>query len=390
MNKSNRIIYLLNADRHNTLSLSEKEELRAWLLNPVNEGLYIRLKDPENVDAAMQELLSYDVESNFEAFLAQVAQEEQLPVKRTRSYKQLLPYAASVAVFITFLLYLFIEKEVNWKEQDIPPGKSFALLTLSDGTIVDLNDEKAAVFKESGVEIITDDGGLVVYKITDSGAENPNVFHKISTTRGGQYAVLLPDGSKVWLNSETSLEYSLNFVKNRKVKLKGEAYFDITKREVEGENLQPFTINVSDQEVEVLGTQLNVQAYENEDVFSTTLVTGAVKIHADNNSVLLKPGEQAVLERSSDKLYVKKVNVREFSDWKDGYFYFENENIKQIMSKISRWYDIEVIYKGEISTEGFGGEISKYENIKELLNVLELTGKVRLQLEGRRVVVSSL
>lgn len=388
MIKTNRIIYLLDAERHNALSFSEQKELQTWLLNPVNKVLYDKLKDPEEQEQVLKELYTYDVDHNFEVFLEQVSEEKAF--KRNWRSKQLLPYAATLAVFISALVYLFVDKQTMLKEEDIRPGRSFASLTLSDGTVLDLNDEKSEVFKQSGLEILTDEGGLVVYKVADGEAEDPNAFHKISTTRGGQYAVLLPDGSKVWLNSETSLEYSLNFAKNRKVKLKGEAYFDVVKQKIEGSALLPFTINLSHQEIEVLGTQLNVQAYEDEEVFSTTLVTGAVKINAHDNSVLLKPGEQALLDRTSDELYVKKVNVREFSDWKDGYFYFENENIKQIMSKVSRWYDIEVIYQGEISEEGFGGEISKYENIKELLNVLELTGKVRLKLEGRRVVVSSL
>lgn len=388
MNKTNRIIYLLDAERHNTLSFSEQKELQTWLLNPVNKRLYDKLKDPEEKNRALRELYAYDVDDNFEVFLELVSEEREL--KKNWRFQRLLPYAAAVTIFISSLVYLLVYQQEVLKEEDIRPGRSFASLTLADGTVLDLDDEKSEVFKNSGLEILTDTGGLVVYKIADSEAEDPNAFHKISTTRGGQYAVLLPDGSKVWLNSETSLEYSLNFAKNRKVKLKGEAYFDVTKQKIEGTTLLPFTIDLSNQEIEVLGTQLNVQAYEDEKVFSTTLVTGAVKINAHDNSVLLKPGEQALLDRTSDELYVKKVNVREFSDWKDGYFYFENENIKQIMSKVSRWYDIEVIYQGAISEEGFGGEISKYENIKELLNVLELTGKVRLKLEGRRVVVSSL
>lgn len=390
MNKTDRIIYLLQADRLNKLTIDEREELNEWLMEPKNQALYQKIDTKAKSSSILEELLSYDTEDNFKKVLKEIEQNE--PTKKYPYFKPILSYAASIALLVSLSFYFFNKKsksDPSLEVEVIKPGGNYATLTLENGSTIELDTAHGIISDLYGIEISKDESGMVVYTVNNRESETPHSTHKISTPRGGQYTIILPDSSKVWLNSESSIEYPLHFASSREVKLSGEAYFDVTKRYAEDNSRLPFKIELANQSIEVLGTQLNVNAYNDNEIIKTTLLTGQVKVNSNNESVLLKPGEQAVLQKSNSNLSVKQVNTKEHCDWKEGYFYFENETIHQIMDKVSRWYDIEVEYKGPITDEGFGGEISRFENIQELLNVLEMTGKIKFQIEGRRVIVTS-
>lgn len=298
--------------------------------------------------------------------------------------------AASIAVlvFIAVAIKFFtLEKPNNDKENfkvqgpKIVPGKNRAVLTLSNGETISLNDQ-------SNGELAKEDG-VIVTKLTDgqlsytANGEQTNAtlhFNTISTPMGGQYMVILPDGTKVWLNAHSSLRYPLYFAgKERLVEVNGEAYFEVTKN-----TLMPFKVIANDVEVKVLGTHFNVTAYPDEPNIRTTLLEGSV----DVNNKILFPGQQAQINNQSKKLNVSKVNTDEVIAWKNGLFIFRNEDIQSIMKKIGRWYDVEVVFKDKhVINEKFGGIFSRSGELSEMLESMSLTGMIHFKTEGRRIIV---
>ncbi|SMC55357.1 FecR family protein [Pedobacter africanus] len=261
---------------------------------------------------------------------------------------------------------------------DISPGKNTAILTTADGKVINLNDAKTGIVVEAA-KLVYNDGTKV--QIGDSsmiGRENMNV----STPRGGQFQIVLSDGTRVWLNSASYLRFPRSFghLTERRVELSGEGYFEVAK-----DKLHPFIVNVDGQEARVLGTHFNINSYQENKAIKTTLLEGSLMVTGKNNKVILKPGQQSVL--TPGQLNVGSADLEAAVSWKKGYFYFNDEKITEVMSTISRWYDIDVNYEGEISREGFTGAISRFTNISDVLIMLEGTGAVRFKIEGRRVTV---
>ncbi|HWW40381.1 FecR family protein, partial [Pedobacter sp.] len=198
-----------------------------------------------------------------------------------------------------------------------------------------------------------------------------------------QYQLKLPDGTLVWLNSASSLRFPTQFAgKERSVELDGEAYFEVAKNKE-----MPFKVHVRAMEVRVLGTHFNVMAYDDEESISTTLLEGSVKVSNALQTAVIRPGQQASLKKSSGILGVEEVNTVEAIAWKNGKFLFADEDIETIMRRISRWYNVEVEYRGNLSDKNFAGSISRYENVSEVLKMLELTGTIHFKVEGRRIIV---
>ena len=307
---------------------------------------------------------------------------------------------------------------------DIKPGGNKAYLVLSNGKRVSLTDAaNGELAKEAGVEITKTADGQVVYKsASDISGRHPefssgsrtsysNALNTIETPRGGQYQIRLPDGSKVWLNAASKLIYPVSFNGRgqRVVELSGEAYFEIFKNK-----LQPFVVKSKNQEVTVLGTHFNINSYTDEGSVKTTLLEGSVKVSTlqplalsgrtdqrelnetknNKNSELyahraervLKPGEQATL--LNNNIQVAQVDTELALAWKNNKFIFEQDNIQYIMRMIERWYDVDIIYTGPPPSGKFGGSMSKYENIEEVLKPLQSTGKVKFKIEGRKIYVT--
>lgn len=213
-------------------------------------------------------------------------------------------------------------------------------------------------------------------------AKPKSSYNTLSTARGEQYQVRLPDSSLVWLNAASELKYpsSFNTLKERRVELSGEAYFEVAKNKK-----QPFVVQADGQEVKVLGTHFNVSSYSDEPDAITTLLEGSVQISGNGEVKVLKPGERAV--RTGNQIKVSEADLSEDMAWKNGDFYFNNVGIASIMRQISRWYDVDIIYQGELTDEKFYGTISRSKNIKQVLNVLEKTKSVHFKVEGRRVLI---
>lgn len=280
---------------------------------------------------------------------------------------------------------LRVERTQPVNSGPIKPGANVATLTLADGSTIALEDAADGIVAQTGGTAVTKLGkGLISY--SDKGGNATADNHSLNTInipRGGQYTVTLSDGTKVWLNSESSLTYPIAFSgAERKVVLKGEAYFEISKDEQ-----HPFIAQTDHAEVHVLGTHFNINAYKDEKNVKVTLLEGSVHLAAGSDKALLTPGEQGIVNPSQAGIERKRVNVNQVMAWKAGYFIFRNNTIQDIMRQIGRWYDVEVVYEGDIPKGTFGGTYSRNKEIHELLKGLELTGLVHFKIEGRKIIV---
>jgi len=206
-------------------------------------------------------------------------------------------------------------------------------------------------------------------------------LNKVSTPRGGQYKVQLPDGSKVWLNASSSIRFPSVFpAAERRVEITGEAYFEVVK-----DPSRPFTVSFNGTEVQVLGTSFNVMAYADERVSKTTLVEGSVSIRNHRSHAMLRPGQQAAL-LPGGRIQTDFKPVDEAVAWKDGMFYFKNAGVKDVMRQLSRWYDVEISYRGEVPVKQFTGRVSRDVNLSEILGMLRYAG-VNCSLENSSIVI---
>lgn len=269
---------------------------------------------------------------------------------------------------------------------NIPPGSNKAFLTMADGSrIILTNAKNGNLATQNGILISKAQDGMLVYHFgntKNNRKTNSNGNNTITTPRGGQYQIVLSDGTKVWLNAASSLLFPVTFTgNNRNVELTGEAYFEVAKNKD-----KPFIVQANGTNVQVLGTHFNVSAYADDAAVTTTLLEGSVRLGKENNVAMLTPGQQGITINAQAAISVKTADIEQVMAWKNGYFLFDNTDIHTIMKQAARWYNVDVDYQGSID-KNFGGKISKYKNIKELLKNLELTGTIQFKVEGRRVTV---
>lgn len=302
--------------------------------------------------------------------------------------------AAAAVVLICGLLFYMnrdqlgtVKPGVAIAQEDIAPGKTGATLTLANGKKIRLADAaNGEIAKEAGVIVTKTADGQVVYEMKSPAGEHTTLsaLNTLSTAKGEMYILILPDKSKVWMNSASSITYSSTLKENgvRKVKLEGEAYFEISKDKV-----HPFIVETAKQEVEVLGTHFNISSYADEKDLKTTLLEGSIKISSSSEHKIIKPGQQSII--IGTRIHVKDVIADDAIAWKNGYFMFDNESLENIMVKISRWYNIEIIYDDpSVKAETFFGTMSRYENISKILNMLERTGVVKFTIERNVIRVA--
>lgn len=300
--------------------------------------------------------------------------------------------AAAILILITAGIYYYqnspepvlVKTETPRFKNDILPGNNKAILTLDDGSKIDLDDAKTGMLaSESNIDIKKTGVGQLEYTAGTQTVKTVK-YNILSTPMGGEYQLVLPDGSKVWLNSGSTLKFPTSFIgKERIVELKGEAYFDITKN-----SKMPFLVRTNNaMDIKVLGTQFNVMAYDDEKNINTTLIEGSVEVLKGSGKTTLKPGQEAILNRGSGNIKVAPADLEQAIAWKNGYFIFYNENIESIMRKVSRWYNVDIVYQGNLSNKDFVGTISRNKNVSELLKMLELTGAIHFSIDGRRITV---
>ena len=334
----------------------------------------------------------------YERILDEINEGEQhhAMVRPIRSAKRWYWAAAATVAGLMIGGYFFFQKpaeqgadlavEQRFKN-DIAPGGNKAILTLSGGKEIVLDTlANGTILLEGGATIEKTAEGQLVYRAGTGGSAT--AINTISTPIGGEYAVVLPDGSKVWLNAVSSLSFPATFAGNtRKVQLSGEAYFEVAK-----DAAKPFIAEVGTenaagyQQVEVLGTQFNIRAYSNEPGIATTLVEGKVKVSTKVENKMLVPGQQTNLNNDGKILLKEHVDVEEITAWHQGLFRFSEMTIQEIMVDAARWYGIEVVYKGSF-TEHFNSGIPRQSTLQEFLKILETTGRVKFLIDGKQVTV---
>lgn len=307
-------------------------------------------------------------------------------------WRRMLPYAAALLLFFSIGVYYYWNpavEEPSYKMtsiygDDVAPGGNRATVTLSDGTVVELDEAQEGIVSSS-TGLSYADG----QKVIEAAAEVSYVT--LSTPRGGQYQITLPDGSKVWLNAESSITYPTSFAgQQRKVELRGEAYFEVAKQHStqNPQTASRFIVSSAGQEVTVLGTHFNINAYPDEKEIKTTLLEGSVQVstlHPSQNTIL-KPNQQAILTGTS--LSVKTVYSEDEVAWKNGYFMFNNESLESIMKTIGRWYALEIQYEDPtLKKETFFGTMSKFENSSKVLNMLERTDIVQFEISDNILTI---
>lgn len=304
----------------------------------------------------------------------------------------------AAVVLILSLPAVFIFK--HWHQQPITrqsiitrsarpnlPGSDKATLTLSDGIKIELDAARQGIIARQGnVSILKrGTGSLICSSLHTVRSPAAHCENTISTPRGGQFQLVLPDGTQVWLNAASSLQFPSQFAAtSREVSLTGEAYFEVVK-----DATRPFKVHVNRMEVKVLGTHFNINAYADEPSILTTLASGSITLTTGGQTTFIKPEEQAeVFSDMPGRIVIRVVDVDKILAWKNGNFEFDNASLAVIMRQISRWYDVEVQYAGPVSTRRFTGSISRRENLSALLTMLRYSG-INFKVEGQKVIVTS-
>lgn len=354
------------------LSIQEQQQLNEWVYrSSSNKNLYDRCLDSTSQQQAL------DILSRFDSYTAwdRLSQKGHLkPQKQvfTVSIRKYWPYIAAVVVFGIIGLFAYMNYQYTYKRDitslqvDYKPATSRASITLSDGRSYDL--------EEGHQEIISQDNNLIYQDGSAVIDANPTLSATITTPRGGVYQITLVDGTRVHMNATSSLTYPLTFAADQRVvELTGEAYFDVAK-----ETDRPFIVKSQGQRIEVLGTQFNVQDYHNEQISTTTLVSGRVRIHASPvesssslipASMILLPGEQGQLQQGN--LTKRKVNLDQGIAWTQGRFDFDGKRLQEVMRELSRWYDVDVIYQGTVPDIEFYGGAFRSSKLSTILSILE-------------------
>lgn len=357
------------------------------------EEYYRRLQQAGNTELSAEEEAAVK-----EAMYAQIAanlwepNNKVVPIRKI-NYR-LVAAAAVVLALIGAGSYFWLLKEpasttastktTKAKPHDLPPGKDAAILTLADGRTIILDSASGTISQQGGATVINLNG-QVSYANT-KGKDAAVVYNKVSTARGNQYQLILADGSKVWLNSASSLRFPTAFSGDkREVELDGEGYFEVAK-----DARKPFHVKTRTQDIEVLGTHFNVNAYSDEETTKTTLLEGSVKVGkretGKEKRVMLKPGEQSVLAANASFTIDHSPDLEQVMAWKNGWFEFDETDIKTIMRQISRWYDVDIRYETKTDNEKYGGRISRNLNLSNILKMLENYG-VHFKLEGKVLTV---
>lgn len=389
-----RLLILLQAYLRDDLNLDEKIELRNWAnKKPENQRLLDEIKDEAFLHQAMQQYSGYAVESALQKVKSGISAEKPKGNIRMFSTMSWQKYAVAAMILLTLSIGVVLiqskRSSVNVQlavKQDVNPGGNRASIVLGDGRTISLSEHKEGIVIEDGKLSYTD--GV---EVTMGSAES--LYSTITTPVGGQYQIILSDGTKVWLNAASSLKYPGKFAKDQRiVELTGEAYFEVS--QIKSASLSnrnvPFRIKTRNQEVEVLGTHFNINAYLDENSTKTTLVEGSVRVsYGAGASVLLKPNQQSVVVPGGVPGIVKSVDPSSEIAWKNGLFNFQDKKLDEVMRQLARWYNLEIIYEGAVPQMEFFGKIRRNNKLSEVLHILESAG-IHFRVEsGRRLIISA-
>ncbi|WP_197286201.1 FecR family protein [Pedobacter sp. PACM 27299] len=408
MNKD-RIEHLFHLYLDGSCTSAELDELKLGLMNPDNEAdlndsldrIWDDMKQKEQADLSKER-----AKALFENIVSQPQKNKiNLPIWKTMAAAAVLLITLSTALFF----YFESNPEINHSAKsavlsfpDAAPGGNKALLTLPGGEVINLSSDQEGL-RVKGDQLIYADGSTVINGQHKKGLGIQNQLAQVTgyaefrTPIGGKYEIILSDGTKVLLNANSKLRYPVQFSpKSRIVELEGEGYFEVSKSKE-----HPFIVRSRGQEVKVLGTEFNISSYDDNEAVKTTLLNGSVKLSRSigkegaGENIVLKPGQQSEWNLNRSGIRVREVDVTEVMDWKEGLFLFNDEPIKEIMKRVARWYDVEVVYAGNMDNIRFVGSYSRNKNLKNLLKNIELTGKVVFKVEfdsngkERRIMVKA-
>ncbi|WP_421944254.1 FecR family protein [Pedobacter sp.] len=367
---------LLKKFREGTILPEEQDYLEAWYLN----------WQPENQHISQTEI--QDAKERVWSSLAK-------PI--THKLKPWYWLSAIAGVFLVLCLFWFFKTDSNTVNSnlvakrpkiDFNPGSNKAVLTLAGGEEISLSDDKKGnIAKQGATEISRTESGKLIYsgKLTDKQAAL--MMNKVSTPRGGEYQLILSDGTKVWLNAASSITFPAAFTGNQRlVTVTGEAYF-----EVAHDKKKPFIVSAGDQQISVLGTHFNVSAYDDDDFTKTSLISGLVNVKNLKSGQIkqIRPGQAASSSAKIYDLQIHPIDIDEILSWKNGYFQFDNQSIHSIMKIMSRWYNVDVEYSSDKNIERFGGTFSRGKQLSETLANLEKLGNVHFRITPKKVIVSN-
>ena len=320
---------------------------------------------------------------------ARIAQQqavvEAVPVVKIALYKK-LAVAAAVILAASGLYWWFkplpVPPAPPIAVTDAAPGGNKAVLTLADGSQVALRDvANGLLASQDGVQVMKLDSGQLAYEPANA-VSSTAAYNTLSTPRGGQYQLRLPDGTKVWLNASSSIRYPVAFTgAERKVEITGEVYLEVTKNPQ-----RPFVVVANKAAIRVLGTHFNIMAYPEEKAMQTTLVEGALRVESGDRQVLLKPGQQGVLVHTSGALSVRAVDTDEAVAWVHGQLSMKYADVAAFMRQVSRWYDVDVVFEGEVPAMSFSGSINRMVNLSLMLKALNDNGLQVTLVNGKLIV----
>jgi transmembrane sensor len=394
--KPERLNYLFQNYFDKTATEKERDELMQIINDPLQE---------EVIKSLMEDVFMSNTSTNTENDVFAQGQKEKMldavfavqpgkPESGGATVKSIariswVKYAAAAILLLTVGLYFLKSKQTNFDtsqakiSNDIKPGGNNAVLTLSNGTRIMLNDAKNGKLAVQGsASVVKLANGELKYNQNGT-TEGAPVYNTMSTPRGGQYKLQLPDGTIVMLNSESSITFPIAFKgKVRNVSLTGEAYFEVAKNKK-----MPFHVSFGDQQVEVLGTHFNISAYKDQPVYKTTLLEGSVRISRGKENQLLVPGQQAIYKSDGQAFAVNEVDIEDVIAWKNGLFQFDNTELEQVMLQLSRWYNVEVEYDGPKPVLNFTGAVKRDNNLSRVIKILESTGGVKFTIDGNKIIV---
>jgi ferric-dicitrate binding protein FerR (iron transport regulator) len=365
-----------------SLSDAEKKELEEWIgAAEWHRAYFQQCTDPANLHQVMMDYhRAADMEEGLRAAI-------QLKMGRVVAWKTWFSAAAAIIIILSTGVYFWYRGSSHHpgiatrQAQSIPPGRQGAILTLANGRQLTLDSlPNGVVAEQNGSRAAVVDGQLAYQSVAP--AATTATYNTITTPRGRQYQVTLPDGTKVWLNAASRITFPTAFGgTGRKVEISGEAYFEVAR-----DAGRPFKVSAGGADIEVLGTSFNINAYDDERAIKATLLDGSVKVSGARSEVLLKPGQQAVI---NEQLQVNgDINIEQVLAWKNGLFYFNSTGIATVMQQLSRWYDIDVRYEGKVPDIKVSGKMDKGLNLNEILEFLTKM-EVKYRLLGRTVVITN-
>jgi len=366
------------------LSTQENAVLQQWLSVSENQHYYQKLIRFETLKSKEVFYSSIDTDAAFARVREKLSQDN-TPVVELFSYRQFLKYAGVFLVLLGLAaVFVFRDNDIDQKQEvvvrSIAPVYHNPTLVLEDGTVVSLEQKKEKIVSKNGV--ISNVNSVLVYDAKDLNGRTSTGDNTLIVPVGGIYAVNLSDGTKVWLNSKSSLKYPVEFSSDKRtVTLEGEAYFEVAKNPN-----SPFTVKTKSGNVKVLGTHFNVSSYTEDQVFAATLAEGKVKVSmiadtSDKRAIIITPGQQAKINNKNNAIEIAEVDPSVYTAWKDGKFYFENENLKSILTKMSRWYNFNVRFENKsLEQIKFTGIVLKEEPIDRLLDIISKTSNIKYKI----------